>query len=145
MISLFNGSSVSLLSTNAPCQLLQLPSAVRALKAEVYPKKTQYCWVLASVFSTFHHFWKSPWIIFFLLIITRREIFCRTTLKGLAQCNLFNYKAKLNKLSRWWCPRQSTAQCTQAQLHRHSGVATTFLCHWHRQTGWIHRGNESAA
>lgn len=32
MISLLNGSSVSLLSTNVPSQLLQLPSAARALK-----------------------------------------------------------------------------------------------------------------
>lgn len=73
MISLLNGSSVSLLSTNAPSQLLQLPSAVWALKAEHYPKKTQHCWVLAPIFSTFHHFWKTPWILFLL-------IFCQTTL-----------------------------------------------------------------
>lgn len=69
MISLLNGSSVN----NVPSQLLQLPSAIWALKTEHYPKKTQHCWLLAPIFSTFHHCWKTPWIFFQL-------ISCQTTL-----------------------------------------------------------------
>lgn len=77
------------------------PASQRCIspKGRGLPQKDSVTLSLRMYFLYFSPFLEATMDYLLLAHYHQEETYCQTTLKGLAQCNLFNYKTKLNKLS----------------------------------------------